>query len=122
MLYNKYIRKNKKTTKGGAHMGDTKYAFRIDKAVETAIDIGMTAGILLGKGLIEIDDSREFVATVRELAIEFEENFDEKTEDYIIKVDEFAQERLIQYYGADEDSDRMEQLDAAEEGMDEDEQ
>lgn len=69
-----------------------------DLLAETMIDIAYNAGCMVARGQIAVEDSREFVSTVRELAGEFEKAFD-LDGDYIAAVDTFAEEKLLQLYG-----------------------
>lgn len=72
--------------------------------LETAVDLAFNAGAMTAKGVIEIEDSREMVAAVKNLAIEFEKGFNHDSADgnYLESVDKFAEEKLAALYGRKE--------------------
>ena len=71
---------------------------------ETAVDLAFNAGAMAEKGIIGIEDSREMVASVRNLALEFERGFDHDSADtdYMESIDRFAEEKLTALYGRKE--------------------
>lgn len=75
---------------------------------EIELDIALTAGYLLGMNKIEVLDSRELINDqIPELAKEFYElhklHENPVLEDYIGKIDEFAEAKLLDLYGSELD-------------------
>jgi len=68
------------------------------KNQEVMIDIAINAGYLISKGLIEIDNSREFVNyVIPKLSKEFLKL--ENKDDYILSIDRYSEIRLIELFG-----------------------
>jgi hypothetical protein len=79
------------------------------KCMETVADIAMTAGYMLAKGEIQIDNSREFVREVQRWAEDFNIvhlGSDWKDVSYIEAVDEYGESRLLEHYGVEAASER----------------
>lgn len=70
---------------------------------ETMIDIAYNGGHMAARGQIAIEDSREFVSTVRALAGEFEKTIDpdDPEVNYIFAIDAFAEKKLTERYGSE---------------------
>jgi len=72
------------------------------KVVESVADIALTAGVLLAKDKIQIDDSRELVEKMIEWSTEFNtqhENSEWEDVSYIEAIDDFAETKLLGEYG-----------------------
>lgn len=72
------------------------------KVVESVADIGLAAGLLLAKGNIQIDDSREFVGQIIEWSKEFNllhQDNDWQDVSYIEAIDAFAEMKVLELYG-----------------------
>ena len=83
------------------------------KDLEVIIDVAVTAGYLIAEKAIEVDDSRNLIDAVIEIAESFESKFkdfdwnEQPAEDsfksYIIEVDEFSENELLKRYRKEEE-------------------
>lgn len=69
-----------------------------EKQMEAAIDIALNAGNLIATKKINVEDSRELVATIQQWAQEFEQT-GYGNEDYLTEIDAFADTALRERYG-----------------------
>ena len=78
------------------------------KGLEVIIDVAVTAGCLIADKKIEVEDSRDLIDLVIEIAESFEEKFknfdwndqlaDDTFKSYVIEVDLFAEEKLLKIF------------------------
>lgn len=90
----------------------------IRKDLEVIIDVAVNAGLLISNGKIEVDDSRNLIDGIIEIAEDFEDKFkdfdwndqpaDESFKSYIIEVDEFSTNELIRKYGSEKELLKLE--------------
>lgn len=73
------------------------------KVMESVADIALNAGCMLGKGVIQIDDSRAFVGHLISWSEEFNtlhQNNEWQDVSYIEAIDEFANMKISDFYAA----------------------
>lgn len=78
------------------------------KGLEVIIDVAVTAGCLIANKRIEVEDSRDLIDSVIEIAESFEEKFkdfdwndqpaDDTFKSYVIEVDQFSEEKLLKRF------------------------
>lgn len=91
---------------------------KIRKDLEVIIDVAVNAGDLISTGKIVVEDSRNLIDGVIEIAEAFEEKFknfdwndqpaDESFKSYISEVDEFSTIELIKKYGSEKELLKLE--------------
>ncbi len=73
-------------------------ADKLSLYAEVMIDIAMNAAWLLKENKIDLQDSKELVEVIQNLAIKFEESYNPEWDDYIDRVDSFAVTEITKYY------------------------
>lgn len=69
--------------------------------VQTVANLALHAGFMIAKGSITVEDSAELLSSITSWAVEFEQ-LDPKSwpdEDYILAVEHFADQKLLEAYG-----------------------
>jgi len=79
---------------------DKAYAGRI---AECVFDITYVADVFINEGKIAPpEDSRELYQKILDLAYEFEDEYDEMKDDYLTKITDFAEKRIMEEFGENE--------------------
>lgn len=73
---------------------------QLNRFIENAINIALSAGVMAAKGLISVEDSKEIINIIKDLAEQFEATVPTEDDnnfsdfDYLIGIDKFASQKL----------------------------